>query len=371
MKIKVLYTIPNFETAGSGNVLYKLLTILDKEKFEPEIACLHDNGQLFQKVRALGYPIHIFPFTHPMRPILNGLFHCWQVSRFFKSKKYDIIYSFHYHADYSEPIAAKLAGAKWVFVKKNMGWFGPNIRAWKLRSFLADKIIVQNTDMIREFYPKNKKVQLISIGVDTKEFHPRPLNTNFKHSVGFKEEDKIILSISSLLPNKGVDTIIEAFEYIASEIHDVNLVIIGNNTSDFTEKLMNSCLKKGLLNERIYFKGIQYNIADWLNIADLFIQATKKEGEGAPIALQEAMASGCMVLGSRVAGIKDQLQKFDYLMFEAGNIEQLTQKIKFVISLSLEQRSNIIRNLINEIEQRYSLDYEKKLHEKLLQTLLK
>ena len=32
-KIKILYTIPNFDTAGSGKVLYDLAKYLDKDKF--------------------------------------------------------------------------------------------------------------------------------------------------------------------------------------------------------------------------------------------------------------------------------------------------------------------------------------------------
>ena len=36
-KIKILYTIPNFETAGSGKVVHDLVKGLDKEKFSPEI----------------------------------------------------------------------------------------------------------------------------------------------------------------------------------------------------------------------------------------------------------------------------------------------------------------------------------------------
>ncbi|WP_348799484.1 hypothetical protein [Flavobacterium adhaerens] len=37
-KLKILYTIPNFDTAGSGKVLYDLAQNLDKDKFEVHIA---------------------------------------------------------------------------------------------------------------------------------------------------------------------------------------------------------------------------------------------------------------------------------------------------------------------------------------------
>ena len=50
-KIKILYTIPNFNTAGSGIPVFKIAQSLDSNIFEPHIACLHDKGDLFQDVK--------------------------------------------------------------------------------------------------------------------------------------------------------------------------------------------------------------------------------------------------------------------------------------------------------------------------------
>ena len=50
-KLKILFTIPNFDTAGSGIPLLKIAQNLDKNLFEPHIACLHDRGELFKDVQ--------------------------------------------------------------------------------------------------------------------------------------------------------------------------------------------------------------------------------------------------------------------------------------------------------------------------------
>ena len=49
-KIKILYVIPNFDTAGSGKVLYDLAKNLNKEKFQVEIACKNAKGAFFNEV---------------------------------------------------------------------------------------------------------------------------------------------------------------------------------------------------------------------------------------------------------------------------------------------------------------------------------
>ncbi|MBC8883201.1 hypothetical protein H9X57_06645 [Flavobacterium piscinae] len=49
-KLKILLTISNFESSGSGKVLYDLAKHLDKSKFEVEIACKNSKGNFLMKL---------------------------------------------------------------------------------------------------------------------------------------------------------------------------------------------------------------------------------------------------------------------------------------------------------------------------------
>ena len=69
----------------------------------------------------------------------------------------DLIHSFHYGPDYSEALAAKIAGVPWVYTKKNMNWGGSSKNSWKIRSILSSHIILQNRDMKNLFFEKYKK----------------------------------------------------------------------------------------------------------------------------------------------------------------------------------------------------------------------
>ena len=62
-KRRILFTIPNFDTAGSGKALLNIASRLDNNLFEPHIACLHNKGDYFSVVESSGIPIHIFKFT--------------------------------------------------------------------------------------------------------------------------------------------------------------------------------------------------------------------------------------------------------------------------------------------------------------------
>ena len=185
-KIKILFSIPNFDTAGSGKALLKVAQGLDKERFIPEILCMHDKGAFFNTVKESGIKVHIYQYTTQMKPYVRGLKEVFKISRFFKSIYPDMIHSFHYAPDYSEPLAARLAGIKWIYTKKNMNWGGSSANGWKLRSWLANHILVQNKDMISEFFPNSRKISLVPRGVDTKEFYPFHIQQKIKKNTSLK-----------------------------------------------------------------------------------------------------------------------------------------------------------------------------------------
>ena len=211
-KIKILYTIPNIDTAGSGIPLLKIANNLDKNYFEPQIACLHNRGDLFQDVKQSKIKVHIVDLYKNARPIINMLKECYQLSKIFKKIDPHIIHSYHYTADYTEPIAAKMAGIQWIYTKKNMSWEGPSYRGWKLRSWLADGIIRQNSDMLMKFFPNWEKAKLLPIGVDVHEYKKQTDNNKIKKQWNIQDNARLIISVANMIPVKGIEVLIKAFE---------------------------------------------------------------------------------------------------------------------------------------------------------------
>ena len=364
-RIRVLFTIPNLNTAGSGMALYKLLTNLDKELFEPHVLCLHSKGTLFQKFADAGIAMHVLEYTHEMRPLIQGLRHSWRVSRWIKNHDFKVVYSYHYASDYSEPLAAKFAGSKWLFVKKNMSWFGPSHKAWRLRSFLADRIIIQNKEMKRIFYPKSSKAMLISIGVDTGEFYP--LNYQPNHLLAFNksEKTKVIGVVANFVPVKGLEILIKAFKLLSIN-YDFKLVLVGDNNNDYGKQLAESAKELNFPEKRIFFAGRQTNINEWLNVFDLYVQPSIGQGEGSPVAVQEAISAGTLVIGSQICGIEDQLSDTPELLFEPGSSKSLAAKIEFVFSLNDKATALLKDKQKQHLLENYTLEAEVKAVEKNL-----
>ena len=70
-KWKILFTIPNFDTAGSGKALLNLCNRLDKKFFKTYISCSHSKGSLFKKVISSRIPFYINNNQVEMKPRLG------------------------------------------------------------------------------------------------------------------------------------------------------------------------------------------------------------------------------------------------------------------------------------------------------------
>jgi len=341
-KIKILFTIPNFDTAGSGKVVYDLVKNLDKTKFEPEICCFHNKGVFFKEVEKLGVKIHIFPFTTSYKPYATFPMRVLKISRFLKRNKYDIVHSWHWSSDFSEALAAKLAGIKYLYTKKAMSWGN---KAWVWRSKLSSKIITINNDMVLQFFNSMQhKIVQIPLGVDVDYFKPLPKSYTSPENIEFSKEDFIIVSVANLVEVKGIELLLKAVENLNDDI--IKTIIIGDYSSDYGQNL-----RKQFTHKNICFLGKKMDVRPYLALADLFVIPTKDRGEGFPIAPLEAMAMGKIVIGSRVPGIKDLLNKFPENLFEAGNIKELERKI-----VKIKSMDNNTRKLLEEKKRKYVVD---------------
>jgi len=366
-KIRIAYTIPNFDTAGSGIALLKLVTRLDRQRFDPCIVCLHGRGALFQTVLSSGIPVHVNPYLTPQSPRLRFLKGVLRTSRFFRSLGADIVFSYHYAPDLSEVLAAKLAGARFVYVKKNMGWKGPSYKQWRIKTWLADAITVQNQDMMELFFKGMRKARIISIGVDRSEFKPTEPDLKLRDELVHGSNDRIILCVANLVPKKGIRYLIEAFSRSAHKDSSF-LVIVGKHDTELWEETRQLVIDAGV-DGRVIFTGKRSDINRFYSIADLFILPSTGD-EGAPIVIQEAMASGVPVLTTSVPGNRDQLEELPAQVVPPCDAEALRKAMELILSLD-EQGIDRIRGIqLDILERRYSLENEVLMHEHLYAEIL-
>ena len=173
------------------------------------------------------------------------------------------------------------------------------------------------SSQIKEVYPiiSNEKLTVIPNGIDLNKFVPLKKKRN-------------ILVVSRLFINKGIQDFLKALSNLELKDWHVNIVGEGPYRSHL-EKLVSEYN----LNEKVTFYGWLENksreIKKAFGEAEIFVLTSYFENMN--VTLLEAMLSGCAVLASDVGGNSEIVGDCG-ILFPAGNIEQLHNKIKQLIS---------------------------------------
>ena len=191
-------------------------------------------------------------------------------------------------------------------------------------------------------------ISVVPNGVDVSNFQVLASSFQLKDN-----ENKIIITTSRLVKKNGVDTLIEAMQFLPN---NVRLQILGTGPK---ERSLRKLVSRLNLDGRIKFLGqVSPNeIPNYLASADIFVRPARSEGLGN--SFLEAMAAGVPIVGTPVGGIPDFLHdpqwQGESLPFgkdsplgqtgwfcEVGNPKSVAEKISFILD-----PSNF--NLVNEV----------------------
>jgi phosphatidylinositol alpha-1,6-mannosyltransferase len=161
--------------------------------------------------------------------------------------------------------------------------------------------------LVRDFGVPNRKIELVSNGVDLARFipHARPDDLVARHGL---QGRRVLLTISRLYARKGMDRVIESLPAVIQRFPDLVYLIVGEGTYRPTlEKLV---ADHGL-GRHVVFAGAvpDYELTDHYSLGDVFIMANREmpdgETEGFGLVFLEANACGLPVIAGRAGGSVD------------------------------------------------------------------
>jgi glycosyltransferase involved in cell wall biosynthesis len=175
-----------------------------------------------------------------------------------------------------------------------------NHHYWTVGFVQASNAVIAVSDEIAEKTPKefkiiSKKVKTIYNGVDVDVFTPETSSLKEEYGGG-----KVVLSVSALHRQKGIQYLIEAFERVMGEAEDAQLMVAGDGP--YRGELEHLAKEHGV--EATFTGHVEYDkLPDYYNLASLYAMPTVAQ-EGLPLSLLEAMACGKPVVASDTGGIK-------------------------------------------------------------------
>lgn len=367
--IRILFTIPNFITAGSQLELVRLIRRLDRSRFEPAVLISRAGGWERELLDPIGVPVHVAPYWADRGARLKRIWQSAVHGLGMRGIRGTLWHSYHYLDDYTEALAARVAGAKWwVYTKKNMSW---GSRGWKWRSRLASHIIARNRRMMEEFFAEEKfqrKTTLIHAGVDTEEFRPAGMRLNcLRRRLGIPDEAVAFACVAQLVPVKGHRVLLEAFRRVAN----AHLLLAGDTTdAQYREELLMLSQTEGLKG-RVHFLGSVRDVRQVLHESDAFVLPTLNTGRGEAfgVALIEAMSCGLACIASDTDGPREIIEpERSGFIVPAGDVAALAGAVQAICSspelrqrLGLEARARVIRDFSLEEEVRKTQEVYERL----------
>ena len=194
----------------------------------------------------------------------------------------------------------------------------------RICGYCADVVIAVSPSLANcateEKLISSKKIRLIgkgsSNGVDSNRFKPleKSERERKRASLGYSEDDFVVGFIGRLTPDKGIDSLLEAFGQVNQRVDHAKLLLIGPFEGSSIE------------HPGMQQVGSQADTSKWHPLLDALVLPTKREGF--PNVVLEAHACAVPVITTRATGAVDSvIDGENGLLVDVDNVDQLAKAI--------------------------------------------
>jgi glycosyltransferase involved in cell wall biosynthesis len=156
----------------------------------------------------------------------------------------------------------------------------------------------------------------------------RDCRGRLRKEFGIKSGTFVIGSAGHLTRRKGYHVLVESLSLIKDILGDVRVFIFGNGEERIS--LQKQIVKRGL-DDVVSLPGFKDNLLDYMKDFDLFVLPST-EDEDLPYVILEAMTLGKPVIGTRVAGIPEQIEHGETgLLVDPSDPKALAQAIRRIL----------------------------------------
>ncbi len=296
-KTNILYLITEFDTGGAENMLLRLASGINKNKFNVSACCLTGRGEIGEKLSRAGVKVYYLD----MKGKLDFAAFV-RLIKLLKKTRPDILHSFLFHANFMGRIAGRISRVPAIVssVRVSEKQQPLHIIGERLTHPLADRILCVSK-AVMEFMAGNGiprgKMRVIPNGVDLNKFKVKYDSAEVKKELGIPANAKVVGTVSRLTLQKRIDRFLDCAKIILEKMPGVFFVVAGKGE---LENELKSYAEKIGISEKVRFLGFRHDVQRVLSVFDVFMLTSS--WEGMPVSLLEAMAMGRPAVVSDVEG---------------------------------------------------------------------
>ena len=303
-KIRVLHVLPALGRGGTEELLYRIFTHLDLDKFEIHVLCTHEVGSSWQRQRFadLGANIHALPPIGSRFRRVAQLQRALAVYRFLVTHNFPIVHIHNYSGNeiYAR-LGAILARAPIIMT------YDHDIRrevwqttlVWQLLNpFTYRNVAISEacrSNRAKRCGNQPQKVVTILDGIDPDQFQDLKSRDRerVRAGLGLSADTKAIVAIGRLVPWKRFHLFIQAAKCL-SDLQNVSFILSGHGT---LESELRALARNLGVEHKVRFLEWLEDQVDVYRIADVLV-VTSDTTEGFGLVSAEAMAAGLPVVAA-------------------------------------------------------------------------
>lgn len=348
LRKRLLMVIDEMEVGGSQRQIVHLLTGLDREHWQPELAYFRGDSFLVAQLGNAGIKVH--KLQKRSRIDLRFLV---AFTRLLRRGNYDLVHAFSLTAELWSVIAGVASRRRPSIIAsernqqlRQPAWY------WRLKRFVLTHSVAAIANSVAGAHTTAQHTGLppaffdtISNGVPIPAPISDPQRETVRASLGAPSGRALALFVGRLVPQKNLECLVAAMERLEPG-HRPWLAIAGDGP--LRERLQRE-VNSGPARDDIHFLGERDDATRLMQAADFLVLPS--HFEGLPNVLLEAMAAGCPVIASQVDGNAEVVEaERTGLLFRANDpaalaecLRRMGEDIELRTRLSAQARDAVVR----------------------------
>ena len=296
--IAVLEIIGNAIVGGMEVCVSRLVERLPPDRFSVVCLCPFES-KFTQTLRDAGATVYITPMTdHPQWESLQ------LAATLVRIHKIQIIHAHLPNAHLLAGLVSALTGVPAFATVHGRGIAPLDYEISRLTSTHLSVVCESARVHALALGIPESRVHLIPNGVDADFYAAADDAGGLNTLLGISRATPIVGFVGRLAPEKGPDIFIRMASFVHAEMRDAYFVLVGDGP--LRPALERLATQLGL-QDSVKFAGLQRDMRAIYQSLALFVSAS--HSEGMPLALMEAMASGCPCVATQVGGVVEVMQE--------------------------------------------------------------
>ncbi|MDD5218319.1 MAG: GNAT family N-acetyltransferase [Candidatus Omnitrophica bacterium] len=314
-RIKLLEVVTSFDAGGVTTHLVNLLRHLPREEFEIVVASGREDFQT-ERFKPLGLPHHFVDLVKAIKP-LTDLKALWQLVRFIRRERFDVVHTHMAKADWIAGLAARICGVSGVLSTAHgpttvspgpslMQTIFDMVERITYRKVHHRVISVSQSTTHHLLTKKSVYVEQLSTIANGIECHPEmgSFDRNIKRREwGIRPDQHVLIMVGRLTFPKTPLVLLQSMQRLLQRWPGLVCLIVGDGPD---RGRLEAWIRDHHMQESVKLLGHREDVQSLLRLSDIFVLSS--DSEGLSMSVLEAMAAGLPVIASRVGGMAELVE---------------------------------------------------------------